>query len=60
MKTLIQYNLIHDVIDEHREIVESAAREPLEALDIDDVNSFLNGIYLFHKEAEEDFWKSLS
>tara|TARA_R110000850_G_scaffold118412_1_gene235444 strand:- start:114 stop:227 length:114 start_codon:yes stop_codon:yes gene_type:complete len=34
-------------------IVEGASGQPLAQLDVDDVNSFLNGLYLFHKEAEE-------
>lgn len=55
METVIQYNLIEDVIPEHRDVVESASGQRLEDLDIDDVNDFLNGFYLFCKE---EYWPS--
>jgi hypothetical protein len=54
-----QYTLNRDVTTEHREIVELASGELVINLDIDDVNSFLNGLYLFHKEAEEELWTNL-
>jgi hypothetical protein len=54
----IQFNQHSDVDDESRECVECASQQPLETLQIDDINSFLNGAYLFHKEAEENKWKS--
>lgn len=60
MITVLQYNQIEDVTSEHRYMVESAAGKPIEQLAIDDVNSFLNGLYLFHEASEEEFWKSLS
>jgi hypothetical protein len=54
----IQFNQHSDVDDESREYVEHASQQPLEALQIDEINSFLNSTYLFHKEAEENKWKS--
>ena len=60
METVVQYNQLSDVTPEHKLIAESASGQPIEELDIDDVNSFLNGLYLFHGAAEEEFWKSLS
>jgi hypothetical protein len=52
-KTAIQYNQLIDLTPEDQMIVEGASGQPLAQLDVDDVNSFLNGLYLFHKEAEE-------
>ncbi len=57
METVVQYNLIEDIVPEHREVVESASGQRLEELDIDDVNSFLNGLYLF-MDPEAFTWKS--
>jgi len=47
---VVQYNLIEDVTPEHRDIVEFASGQKLEELDIDDVNSFLNGLQLYMGE----------
>lgn len=58
--TVVQFNQLSDVDTESRAIVEAASNMKLEDLSIDDVNDFLNGLYLFHKEADEAFWKSLS
>jgi hypothetical protein len=59
MKTLIQYNQLSDVTDDDRAIVEAASGQPLEQLHIDDVNSFLNGMIIFHQLLEEEFWNNL-
>lgn len=50
MKVVIQYNQIKDVIPNHRDLVEKASGEPIDELDIQDVNSFLNGLYIFNQE----------
>jgi len=55
-KTVIQFNCHDDVDTESRSIVEVASDQPLEELQMDDINSFLNGLYLFHKEADEVEW----
>jgi len=57
---LIQYNKLIDLTPEDQLLVEGASGMKLADLDINDVNSFLNGMYLFHKEAEEDLWTTLS
>ena len=56
---MYQYNLNRDVTTEHCEIVELASGELVINIDIDDINNFLNGLYLFHKEAEEELWTNL-
>lgn len=60
METVVQYNQLSDVTVEDRAVVEAAAGQPLEQLDIDDVNSFLNGLIIFHRMLEEDYWNNLS
>ena len=57
MKQYIQYNLIKDITSDHRDIVEIASGQQVANLDIDDVNSFLNGLYLF-MDPEAYTWKN--
>lgn len=57
MKQYIQYNLIKDITADHRDIVEIASGQQVANLDIDDVNSFLNGLYLF-MDPEAYTWKN--
>lgn len=47
MTTTIQYNQIEDMTEDHRDICEQASGQPVAELDIQDVNDFLNGLYLF-------------
>lgn len=58
METVVQYNRIEDITPEDRAFVEFCADAPLEELDIDEVNDFLNGYALFTRE--EDYWKSIT
>jgi len=57
VKQYIQYNLIKDITADHRDIVEIASGQQVANLDIDDVNSFLNGLYLF-MDPEAYTWKN--
>lgn len=57
---MIEFNLHEDVDDASRSLVEDAAGLILEDIPMDDVNSFLSGLYLFHKEGKEEYWKNLS
>lgn len=59
MMIVVQYNQIEDIIQEHRDVVESASGHKLEELNIDDVNDFLNGLYLF-MDPEAYTWPTLS
>lgn len=60
IKTIVQYNQLSDLSTAEQELVESISDECINDLDINVVNDFLNGLYLFHNISEEDFWKSLS
>jgi phage-related protein len=53
----VQYNQIRDVTNGHRDIVEKASGEDINNLEIDDVNSFLNGLYMVMYD-EDLVWKS--
>jgi len=44
---IFEYKSHCDVVDQDRAIVESASGQRLEELDIDDINSFLTGMWLF-------------
>jgi hypothetical protein len=54
-----QYNQLSDVTTEDQLIIEFVSGQPLTSVPIDDINSFLNELYLFHSEAEEELWTSL-
>ena len=49
METVVEYNQLSDLTQEDREFVEFCSGQPIEELDIDEVNDFLNGYVNFCK-----------
>jgi hypothetical protein len=55
---MIEFNLHVDVMS--RELVEEVSGLVFENIPIEDVNSFLSGLFLFHEEGKKEYWKNLS
>jgi hypothetical protein len=53
METVVEYNQLSDLTPEDREFVEFCAGQPIEELDIDEVNDFLNGYAQFCRGLDE-------
>lgn len=57
---MIEFNLHEDVDVMSRELVEEVSGLVFENIPIEDVNSFLSGLFLFHEEGKKEYWKNLS
>ena len=57
INTRIQFNYVEDIDVLSRSLVENASGQPLESLDIGDVNAFLNELTIFHS-TEDETWNT--